>query len=218
MDRFFPLSESAATPPTDVRAETTGQATSSDSEQGYGVTQQVEVVLVKHLALRAGAELRNGSHGFTPIAQGKYQFLRQSEHGLNASGGLRYKQVGFQSDGGEVESFFAVGRRFGKLLATGNLVAGRELSHGGMDIEGHAGVGYLLTERLMVGANARIQQEVEDEEGELGHTGREFELLSGGVVGYTWDVVDLSLMGGWYMPRASNSSGPLAMLRLGVNF
>jgi hypothetical protein len=30
--------------------------------------------------------------------------------------------------------------------------------------------------------------------------------------------VDLSLMGGWYMPRASNSSGPLAMLRLGINF
>jgi hypothetical protein len=217
MDRFFPLSESAATPPTDVRAETTGQASSSDSEQSYGVSQQVEVVLLKGLALRAGAELRNGSHGFTPIAQGKYQFLRQEDHGVNASAGLRYKQVGFQSDGGEAEAFFALGRRFGKLLATGNVVAGRGVSNDEMDIEGHAGVGYLLTDNLMVGVNSRVQLEVEEEE-EVGHIGREFEMLSGGVVGYTWNVVDLSLMGGWYMPRASNSSGPLAMLRLGINF
>lgn len=217
MDRFFPLSESAATPPTDVRTETTGQTSSSDSAQSYGVTQQVEVVVLKGLALRAGAELRNGSHGFTPIAQGKYQFLRQGEHPLNASAGLRYKQVGFQSNGGEVEAFFAAGRRFGKLLATGNVVAGREVSHGGMDIEGHVGAGYLLTENLLLGVNARIQQEVADEEEEV-HTGREFELLSGAVVGYTWNMVDLSLMGGWYMPRASNGSGPLAMLRVGLNF
>src|SRR4051812_18421365 len=78
MDRFFPLTESAATPPTDVRAETTGQASSSDSETGLGVTQQVEVVLLKGLALRAGAELRNTDNGLTPVAQAKYQFLRQS--------------------------------------------------------------------------------------------------------------------------------------------
>jgi hypothetical protein len=101
MDRFFPLTESAATPPTDVRAETTGQASSSDSATGLGVTQQVEVVLLKGLSLRAGAELRNTDHGFSPVAQAKYQFLRQGENGLNASAGLRYKQKGFQSDGGE---------------------------------------------------------------------------------------------------------------------
>src|SRR5207253_5937687 len=106
---------------------------------------------------------------------------------------------------------------FGSLLATGNVVAGREVSHGGMDIEGHMGVGYLLTENLVVGANARIQQEVEDEE-EVGHTGREFELLSGAVVGYNFGPVDLSFLGGWYMPRATSSSGPLAMLQLGLNF
>ncbi|MFL5343896.1 MAG: hypothetical protein ACJ8AT_03850, partial [Hyalangium sp.] len=115
MDRFFSLSESAATPPTEIRAETRGQATSSDSAQGYGVSQQVEVVLTRGLSLRAGAELRNTTHGFTPSGQAKYQFLRQSEHGVNASAGLRYKQVGFQSDGGEAEAFFAVGRRFGSL-------------------------------------------------------------------------------------------------------
>jgi hypothetical protein len=217
MDRFFPLSKSAATPPTDVRAETTGQASSSDSEQSYGVSQQVEVVLLKGLSLRAGAELRNTDHGLTPIAQGKYQFLRQSDHGLNASAGLRYKQVGFQSDGGEAELFVAAGRRFGRMLATGNVVAGRGVSRDEMDIEGHVGVGYLLTDNMVLGVNARLQQEVEDE-GEVGRTGREFELLSGAMLGYTWNVVDVSVLGGWYMPRASNSSGPLAMLRFGLNF
>ncbi len=217
MDRFFSLSESAAAPPTDVRAETRGQVTSSDSAQGYGVSQQVEVVLLRGLSLRAGAELRNTSHGFTPSAQAKYQLLRQGEHGVNASAGLRYKQVGFQSDGGEAEVFFAVGRRFGRLLATGNVVAGRGVSRSEMDVEGHVGVGYLLGENLVVGANTRIQQEVEDE-GEVGRTGREFELLSGAVVGYNWGPVDLSFLGGWYLPRATTSSGPLAMLQLGLNF
>lgn len=217
MDRFFPLSESAATPPTTVRAQTTGQATSGDSAQGYGVTQQVEVVPVKGLSLRAGAELRNTTHGFTPTAQGKYQFLRQAEHGLNASAGLRYKQVGFQSDGGEAEVFVAAGRRFGRVLATGNVVAGRGVSEREMDIEGHVGVGYLLGENWLVGLNSRLQAEVEDE-GEVGRIGREFELLGGAMAGYTWGPVDLSLLGGWYMPRASNASGPLAMLQLGLNF
>ena len=219
MDRFFPLSESASAPPTVFRAQTTGQATSSDSEQGYGVAQQVEVVLVPGLSLRAGGELRNTTHGFTPIAQGKYQFLRQADHGLNASAGLRYKQVGFQPDGGEVEVFVAAGKRFGRLLATGNVVAGRGVSSDEMDIEGHAGLGYLLGENWLVGLNTRLQQEVEDEgEAEVGHVGREFELLGGAMAGYTWGPVDLSLLGGWYLPRASNSSGPLAMLQLGLNF
>jgi hypothetical protein len=218
MDRFFPLTESAATPPTDVRAETTGQASSSDSETGLGVTQQVEVVLLKGLSLRAGAELRNTDNGLTPVAQAKYQFLRQSEHGLNASAGVRYKQKGFQNDGGEAEVFFSAGKRWGRLLATGNFVAGKEVSHPGMDFEGHVGAGYLLTDNLIVGADTRFQQEAEFGEEAAGRTGREFEMLTGGVVGYTVGPVDLSLLGGWYLPRATMATGPLAMLRLGLNF
>jgi hypothetical protein len=217
MDRFFPLTESAATPPTDVRAETTGQASSSDSETGLGVTQQVEVVLLKGLALRAGAELRNTDNGLTPVAQAKYQFLRQSEHGLNASAGLRYKQKGFQSDGGEAEAFFAAGKRWGRLLATGNAVLGAETSRAEMDFEAHVGLGYLLTDNLLVGANTRFQQEFEVGEVE-GHSGREFEMLTGAMVGYTVGPVDLSLLGGWYLPRATMSTGPLAMARVGINF
>jgi hypothetical protein len=42
--------------------------------------------------------------------------------------------------------------------------------------------------------------------------------MTGGMVGYGFDIVELSLLGGYYMPRASNSSGPMAMLRLGLNF
>src|SRR5689334_6055716 len=87
MDRFFTLSESAATPPTDVRAETSGEASSQsgDAPAGFGVSQRVEVVLLKGLALRAGAELRNTGNGFTPSAQAKYQFLNQRQHGVNMS-------------------------------------------------------------------------------------------------------------------------------------
>ena len=44
------------------------------------------------------------------------------------------------------------------------------------------------------------------------------EMMSGAVVGYNWGPVDVSFLGGWYLPRASMSSGPLAMLQLGLNF
>lgn len=219
MDRFFVLSESAAVPPTDVRAETSGEASSQsgDAPAGLGVSQRVEFVLARGLALRAGAELRNAGNGFTPSAQAKYQFLNQRQHGLNMSGGLRYKQVGFRSDGGEAEGFISAGRRWGQVLGTANVVVGRELARPEGDIEGHVGVGYLLTENLVVGVNTRYQHEFETEK--VGrHPGREFELMSGGMVGYNWNIVDVSLLGGYYMPRASESSGPLAMLRVGLNF
>jgi hypothetical protein len=221
MDRFFSLSESAATPPSYVRAETTGEASSGDSQGAFGVSQKVEVVVVRGLSLRLGAELRNTEGGFTPSAQAKYQFLRQSEHGVNMSAGLRYKQVGFQSNdsGGEAEAFLAAGKRMGQVLATANLVVGRELKDAGMDIEGHLGLGYLLTDKLVVGANARFQQELEDEDAvALAHPGRDFEMMGGAMVGYSLGIVDLSLLGGWYMPRASTASGPLAMARVGFNF
>jgi hypothetical protein len=219
MDRFFVLSESAAVPPTDVRAETSGEASSQsgDAPAGLGVSQRVEFVLTKGLSLRAGAELRNTGNGFTPSAQAKYQFLNQRDHGVNLSGGMRYKQVGFQADGGEAEAFVAAGRRWGQVLATANAVMGKELARPEGDFEGHVGVGYLLTENLVVGLNSRFQHEFETET--VGrHPGREFELMGGGMVGYSWNIVDVSLLGGYYMPRASDSSGPLAMLRVGLNF
>jgi hypothetical protein len=220
MDRFFVLSESAAVPPTDVRAETSGDATSQsgeDSAGGLGVSQRVEFVIIKGLALRAGAELRNTGNGFTPSAQAKYQFLKQKQHGVNLSGAMRYKQVGFQSDGGEMEGVVAAGRRWGAILGTANLVVGTELGKPEGDIEGHVGLGYLLTENLVVGLNTRYQHEFETEK--VGkHPGREFELMSGAMVGYNWNIVDVSLLGGYYMPRATESSGPLAMLRVGLNF
>ena len=164
-----------------------------------------------------GAELRNTENGFTPSAQAKYQFLRQAEHGVNASAGLRYKQQGFQSAGGEAEAFAAAGRRWGNVLATLNFAVGRELSSPEGDVEGHLGLGYLLTENLMVGLNTRYQHEFESEK--VGrHPGREFELMTGAMVGYGIGIAELSLLGGYYMPRASNSSGPMGMLRLGLNF
>ena len=219
MDRFFVLSESAAVPPTDVRAETSGEATSQsgDAPGGLGVSERVEFVLLKGLSLRAGAELRNTGNGFTPSAQAKYQFLNQKQHGLNMAAGLRYKQVGFQSDGGEAEAFVAAGRRWGQVLGTANLVVGTELGRPEGDFEGHVGLGYLLTENLVVGLNTRYQHEFETEN--VGrHPGREFELMGGAMVGYNWNIVDVSLLGGYYMPRSTDSSGPLAMLRVGLNF
>ncbi|MCY1017742.1 hypothetical protein [Pyxidicoccus sp. MSG2] len=221
MDRFFTLSESAATPPTDVRAETGGSAREGGTGVGdsYGISQRVEMNVLEHLSLRAGGELRMGTgKGFSPEAQVKYQFFNQAADGLNASAGVRYKQLGFASDGGEAEVFLAAGKRWGQLLGTANFVAGTGVSKREADLEGHVGLGYLLGEKLIVGVNTRFQQEVVDEPGEVKGTGREFEMLSGGLVGYSWGPVDLSALAGWYFPRKTMTSGPLAQLQLGLNF
>lgn len=218
MDRFFPLSESASTPPADIRAETNGSANGGgEGTQGLGVSQSVEVVLLKGLSLRAGADLHTNQSGFTPVGQVKYQFLNQKQHGLNLSAGGRYKQTGFQSDRGEVEVFAAVGKRWGHLLGTANAVVGVEPSRNEGDAEAHVGVAYLLTERFVVGANTRYQQEFETGAKLAGHSGREFELTSGAMAGYSLGPVDASLLAGWYLPRATMETGPIAMLRIGVN-
>jgi hypothetical protein len=220
LDRFFPLTESASTPPTDLRAETTGSAAGgNDAVSGLGVTQQVEVVLLRGLSLRAGAELRTDAEGFTPMAQAKYQFLNQKQHGFNLSAGGRYKQLGFQSEseGGEAELFVSAGKRWGHLIGTANAVVGAELSRPEGDVETHIGVGYLVTEQFVVGLNTRYKQEFETGEKLAGNSGREFELISGGMAGYTWGPVETSLLAGWYLPRATMSTGPVAMLRIGLN-
>lgn len=220
-DRFFPLSESAAVPPTMVRAETNGRATGAGAggSTGYGASQTVELTALPNLALRAGGELRSGGEGFTPEVQAKYQFLRQGSHGLNLSAGARYKQLGFSSDGGEAELFVAAGKRWGQVVGMANLVAGHELEREDADIEGHVGVGYLLTPDLMVGLNTRFKQEMEmGAKPPGGRVGREFELVSGATLGYQWRFVETSLLAGWHMPKASDEQGVIGLLRLGLNF
>ena len=217
-DRFFPLSESAGAPVTQVRAQTQGSASGAVGTGGYGVSQTVEVVALPRLYLRAGGELRSGGEGFTPEVQAKYQFLSQGAHALNLSAGARYKQLGFQSEGGEVEAFVSVGRRWGQVVGVANLVAGHELARQDADIEGHVGAGYLLTDDLMVGVNTRFKQEMELEKPVGGHTGREFELVTGGTIGYRWRVLEASLLAGLHLPRASDQAGAIALMRLGLDF
>jgi hypothetical protein len=218
MDRFFPLSESASTPPADIRAETNGSAAGGGEDaKGLGVSQSVEVLLTRGLSLRAGADLNTSQPGFTPMGQIKLQLLNQKEHGLNLSAGGRYKQTGFQSDRGEAEVFLAAGRRWGHLMGTANAVVGVEPSRNEGDMEAHVGVAYLVTERFVVGANTRLQQEFETGAKLVSNAGREFELTSGAMAGYSLGPVDASLLAGWYLPRATTQTGPIAMLRIGLN-
>ena len=94
---------------------------------------------------------------------------------------------------------------------------GAELSRPEGDVETHIGLAYLVTEQFVVGFNTRYKQEFETGEKIGGNAGRVFELISGGMAGYTWGPVETSLLAGWYLPRATMSTGPLAMLRIGIN-
>ncbi len=212
-DRMFPLSESAGTNPTFFHSETSGRASSANSS-ALRLGQRVEVVPLRHLSFRAGVDWTVGAV-FTPEVQAKYQFLEQGEHGVDLAAGLRYKAIGFNPKGSEVEAFLAVGREFGDFLGTANVVAGT----GGadMDVEGHLGLGYRPTSDLLVGLNSRLKVAFEPG-GDRVEPGRPFELITGGVVGYSRGVFEASLLGGYYMPRFTYATGPIGMLTVGLSF
>src|SRR3989442_15612775 len=60
-----------------------------------------------------GAYFQVGAQG--PAARIRYQFLNQLSHGLDMSGGVRFKSGGFHPDQGEVEFLLAARRRFGHI-------------------------------------------------------------------------------------------------------
>lgn len=214
-DRFFPLSESAAVPSTFVRAHTTGQLATGSA---FNVGQSVEIVPLKRLSIRATAEFSPDT-GFTPSVQAKYQLLNQESAGVNLSGGIRYKQVGFTNNAeGEGEAFLAVGRSFGRFLASANAVAGINVmdTHEG-DIEGHLSLGYQPMDRMMVGVNGRIKQEFKPA-GEVIPGASTIELIAGPVVGYSFGFVDLSLQYGLYVPKGVVNARAGQIGVVGANF
>ena len=213
-DRMFPLSESAAVPGTFFRAHTVGQASTGAS--AFSVGQSVELVPVQRLSLRVTAEF-NSRDGFTPTAQAKYQFLSQEAQGVNLSGGLRFKQVGFIGGESEAEAFVSAGRSFGRFLASANAVGGQSLYNANeRDVEGHLSLGYQPTDRMLLGVTGRYKQSLLPASEAVLPGQRSFEFIAGPVVGYSFGWVDLSFQYGLYMPFRSAATGQIGVL--GANF
>ena len=235
IDRDSLLSEAPAVPDKGT-VRVSGGATGTSSDQGVNNTQGQANVTgtiawtpVQNLSGDVGMYWQVGANG--PSARVRYQVLNQSSHGLDLSGGVRFKTVGFHPDKGEVEFMVAAGRRFGRFELIANGVFGVETGgEQGKDVEGKAFAGWRFSDMLRAGIDGRLQAEIEDEETSAPGTppkiGRDYDLTVGPAV--SWIVardlgkmaknLQLQALVGIAQPKRSDSTSAVGVLAASIDF
>jgi len=212
-DRLLPLGISASTN-ANAWTASTGARASNAGAVGLRVSESLEYVPLSRLTVGVSLEYRDVV-GLTPEATAKYQLLDQRTQWIDAAAALKYKQVGFDPNGGEMEAVLAAGRQQGPAFATLNLVAGAGLVERDVDVEAYLGAGYRVLPYLVVGANTQGKWLLGDPAAEVTAAGgRPSEFLGGAFVGLTTRLLDASLLGGFLSPQGTVPAGPLVMMRL----
>jgi hypothetical protein len=170
-----------------------------------------------------------GANG--PSARVRYQVLNQASHGVDLSGGVRFKTVGFHPDHGEAEFLVAAGRRFGQFELVANGVFGVETGgEQGKDVEARGFAGWRFSELLRAGLDGRLQVEIEDEgtpgPGATPKIGRDFDLTAGPAV--SWIVardlgrmaknLQLQALVGVAQPKRTDSTSAVGVLSASIDF
>jgi hypothetical protein len=193
LDRDSLLTEAPAVPAKGT-VRITGGATGTSSDQGVNNTQgqanitgAVQWTPIENLAGDVGMYWQVGANG--PSARVRYQILAQEMHGIDVSGGVRFKTVGFNPNNGEVEFLVAAGRRFGHLEVIANGVVGVETGgENGKDVEGKAFAGWRFSDLVRAGIDGRLQAEIADEEspppGAPPKIGRDYDLTVGPAISW----------------------------------
>jgi hypothetical protein len=235
IDRDSLLSEAPAVPDKGT-VRVSGGATGTSSDQGVNNTQgqanitgTIAWTPIQNLSGDVGMYWQVGANG--PSARVRYQVLNQASHGLDLSGGVRFKTVGFHPDNGEVEFLVAAGRRFGQFELVANGVFGVETGgEQGKDVEGKAFAGWRFSELLRAGIDGRLQAEIEDEEtpapGSAPKIGRDYDLTVGPAV--SWIVardlgkmaknLQLQALVGVAQPKRTDSTSAVGVLAASIDF
>jgi hypothetical protein len=163
LDRDTLLTDAPAVPPKGtVRISGAGVATEKTDSSSSSITGSIGWSPIENLHADVGAYFQSGQQG--PAARVRYQLLNQLSHGLDLSGGARFKTVGFNPDKGEVEVIVAMGRRFGQVELVLNGVFGFETGgQNGKDAEAKAFAGWRFNEAVRAGVDFRVQAEVGEE-------------------------------------------------------
>jgi hypothetical protein len=232
LDRDTLLTDAPAVPATGtVRLTGSGVATENTDNGATptgssSFTGTIAWTPFKNFSGDVGAYFQVGAQG--PAARVRYQFLNQLSHGLDLSGGVRFKTVGFHADEGEVEFLVAAGRRFGHLELVLNGVFGMETgAGGGKDAEVKAFGGWRFSDSVRAGIDFRLQAEIGDEEaaaalppvGTPAVTGRDYDLTTGPAV--SWLVMknlQLQALVGVAQPKKSNITAPVGVLSASIDF
>jgi hypothetical protein len=223
LDRDSLLTDAPATPVKGtVRVTGSGAGTTTDASganNGSGsVTGTISYTPFEHFSADVGAYFQAGAQG--PSARVRYQFLTQEKFGVDLSGGVRFKTVGFHPDNGEVEMIVAAGRKLGRFELVLNGVFGVGTGGGGgKDLEVKGFAGYRFSEAVRAGIDSRMQTEVSDEANAGPKFGRDYDLTSGPAV--SWMVtraIQLQGLVGVAQPKKTNVTAPVGVLSASVDF
>ena len=235
LDRDTLLTDSPAVPNKGT-VRITGGATGSTSDASdtggnagtSGVSGNVMWSPVQNVAGDVGAYTQIGASGGMS-ARVRYQFLSQSSHGLDLSGGLRFKTVSWHASSapkvdsnGELEFLMAAGRRFGQFELVLNGVFGAELGGGGgKDMEAKGWAGWRFNDSFKAGIDSRIQAEVSDTENVPAgtQTGRDYDLTAGPAI--SWMLmknVQVQALLGIAQPKKTDLTTPVGTVSASFDF
>jgi hypothetical protein len=206
------FTDAAAVPSQGTIRFTTSSGAAPARESGASDVEFSTSVLWSILpGVAAGVAASNEGGSLTPSVSLRWQFLSQESAPVNAATLLRFKSVGFDATGSEIEAAAAVGRTFGRLLLVGNAVAGKGFGgDNAVDIELKTGINWSFSETLHAGAEARVRSEVALES-ETAKVGREFDLTAGPTISWRADHLLVQAIAGWGVPRGTAPAGPMAM-------
>ena len=226
LDRDTLLTDAPAVPRQGT-VRITGGVTGTTDNGGVGNTQgqaqlsgSVQWTPVPNLAGDVGVYYQVGAQG--PTARIRYQFLNQLDHGLDLSGGVRFKTVGFHPDQGEVEFLVAAGRRIGKFELVLNGVFGVETGgENGKDIEAKGFAGYRFTEAVRAGIDSRLQAEMADEGNAAPKAPgiRDYDLTVGPAV--SWLITrtfQVQALVGMAQPKKTDITAPVGVVTASLDF
>ncbi|HEY2030811.1 MAG TPA: hypothetical protein VGH20_16555 [Myxococcales bacterium] len=226
LDRDTLLTDAPAVPDKGT-VRLTGALTGTSDTSGVDNTQgQANIVAgvqwapIERFSADVSAYFQVGAQG--PSARARYQILKQWDHGIDLSAGVRFKTVGFHPDQGEIEFLVAGGRRFGQFELILNGVFGAETGAGGKDAEVKGFAGYRFSPSLSAGIDGRLQAELGDDEVEALTTPngvRDYDLTVGPAV--SWMItrtIQLQALFGLAQPKKTNITAPLGALQASVDF
>ena len=225
IDRDSLLTDAPAVPAQGTVRVSGGATATQNTDNGAtpsgssSITGSIGWTPLQNLNVDVGAYAQVGASG--PAARVRYQFLSQSSFGIDLSGGLRFKTVGFHPDRGELEMLVAVGRRFGKFELVLNGVFGVETGcGGGKDIEAKGFAGYRFNDAIRAGLDSRLQSEMSDQEGATPIPGvRDYDLTAGPAVSWMLTrTIQLQGLVGVAQPKKTNVTAPVGVVSASIDF
>jgi hypothetical protein len=170
-------------------------------------------------------EVEATSHGASAYPQValRWQWLRQSRAGIDATASARYGSFGSELpavSGGSIGGQLALGRQLGRLHMSANGIIARGIIDR-TDVDAIAGAAMLvdvLPGEWRVGLDSRLRTEVEDTYKTVEDLGRPLELTGGVLSAHRYGPTYLQVLLGWQAPRGLAPPGPVVLASGSIDF